>query len=208
GVGYEMEVDGKTGAPEIKGFTKEYLEANSVRGKELRQEAAAMKARLEAEGKVVREGAGLRQAAATANRQSKNFDPVEMRERHQALERAHGNQGHKATRQAHERGSIEHPQEEIARRAREATTFGIARLMDPEPVGDARELVVHCARRSMGLTTYEAVKQEIAARKQKGELIGILREERTPEVTTRWMLDLESANVRKVLDGKGTQEPI
>src|SRR5262249_1539936 len=150
-LGYEIEVDGKTGAPEIKGFTKEYLEASSVRSTELRQEAAAMKRRMEAEGKVVREGAGLRQAAATANRQSKNFDPVEMRERHQALEREHGDQGHGAVQQAHERGSIEHAQEEIARRAREATTFGIARLMDPEAVGDARELVAHSARRCMGL---------------------------------------------------------
>jgi conjugative relaxase-like TrwC/TraI family protein len=37
-LGYEIEVDGETGAPEIKGFTKEYLEANSVRAEDLEME--------------------------------------------------------------------------------------------------------------------------------------------------------------------------
>jgi ATP-dependent exoDNAse (exonuclease V) alpha subunit len=56
--------------------------------------------------------------------------------------------------------------------------------------------------------TYEAVKQEIAGREHQGELIGILREQRMPEVTTRRMLDLERRNIREVLDGRGKQEPI
>ena len=207
-LGYEIEVDAKTGAPEIKGFTKEYLQANSLRSKELRQEAAEMKARLEAEGNVVRDGAGLRQAAATANRRNKKFNREEMRERHQALDREHGGQARQAVETAHQRGKIEHSQEEIAKRAQEATTFGIARAMDSEAVGDARDLIAHSLRRNMGLTTYEAVMQEIAVRKQEGELIGILREEHMPEVTTRRMLDLERTNIREVLDGGGKQQPI
>jgi conjugative relaxase-like TrwC/TraI family protein len=73
--GYEIEIDRKTGAPEIKGFTKEYLEASSPRSRGVRQEAAEMKARLEAKGASVKEGAGLMQAAATANRRGKKFDP-------------------------------------------------------------------------------------------------------------------------------------
>lgn len=207
-LGYEIEVDAKTGAPEIKGFTREYLEASSLRSRELREEAAEMKARLESEGRIVKEGAGLRQAAATANRRSKKFDPMEMRERHQALEQGHGNQAHRALEAAHERGSIEHAPEEIAKRAREATSFGMDRLMDAEAVGDARDLVVHSSRRHMGLTTYQALKQEIAEREQRGALVGILRPERAPEMTTRWMLDLESANVWEVLDGRGTRPPM
>jgi len=207
-LGYEIEVDGRTGAPEIVGFSKEYLDASSLRGKELREEAAEMKARLEAEGHVVRDGAGLRQAAASANRRGKRFDRKEMIERHQEMDRMHGGAARKAAEAARERGPIEHSLEEVMRRAQEAVTFGIGRVMDSEAVGDARDLLVHSLRRNMGLTTYEAVKQEIAAREREEGLIGILREERAPEVTTRRMLDLERANIRKVLEGRGTQQPV
>ncbi|MGH9853110.1 MAG: AAA family ATPase, partial [Blastocatellia bacterium] len=68
--------------------------------------------------------------------------------------------------------------------------------------------LVHSLRRNMGLTTYEAVTREIAEREREGGLIGILRAERMPEVTTRRALDLERANIREVLEGKGTQQPI
>lgn len=207
-LGYEIEVDGRTGAPEIVGFPKEYLEASSLRGKELRKEAAEMKARLEAEGHIVRDGAGLRQAAASANKRGKGFDREEMLDRHQEMDRKYGGAARQAVAAARERGPIEHSPEEVMRRARESVTFGIARVMDSEAVGDARDLLAHSLRRNMGLTTYEAVKREIAAREREGGLIGILREERTPEVTTRRTLDLERANIRKALEGKGTQEPV
>jgi conjugative relaxase-like TrwC/TraI family protein len=38
-LGYEIEVDKRTGAPEIKGFSAEYLEASSPRSAEVREEA-------------------------------------------------------------------------------------------------------------------------------------------------------------------------
>src|SRR5882672_2879640 len=60
-LGYEIEVDRK-GAPQIKGFSQEYLDASSPRRKEVEREAAEMKERLEAQGVAVKEGAGLNQA--------------------------------------------------------------------------------------------------------------------------------------------------
>lgn len=207
-LGYEIEVDGRTGAPEIKGFSAEYLEASSLRGKELREEAAELKVRLEAEGHIVRDGAGLRQAAAAANKQSKKFNREEMLVRHQEMDVRHGGEAHKAVAAAHGCGSIEYAPEEIVRRAQESTTFGIARVMDSEAVGDARDLFIHSLRRNMGLTTYEAVTREIAEREREGGLIGILRAERMREVTTRRTLELERANIREVLEGKETQQPI
>src|SRR5262249_11933247 len=109
---------------------------------------------------------------------------------------------------ARERGTIEHSPEEIMRRAQEASTFGVARVMDLEAVADARDVIVHSLRRNMGLTTYEAVKQELGERKRGGRLIGILREEHAPEITTRRTLDMERWNIREVLDGRGKQQPI
>src|SRR6266568_8828905 len=63
-LGYQIEVDQGTGAPEIRGFTKEYLRESSPRREEVRKEAQEMKERLEQEGATVKEGAGLNQAAA------------------------------------------------------------------------------------------------------------------------------------------------
>src|SRR5207237_6640249 len=54
GLGYEIEVDPRTGAPEIKGFSKEYLQESSPRREEVVREAEAMKERLEREGGVVK----------------------------------------------------------------------------------------------------------------------------------------------------------
>jgi hypothetical protein len=76
-----FEVDALTGAPEIKGFSTEYLQESSPRREEVRKEALEMKARLEQEGATVKEGAGLNQAAARTNRASKRYDRAEMRRR-------------------------------------------------------------------------------------------------------------------------------
>lgn len=207
-LGYEIEVDRKTGAPEIKGFSREYLEASSPRSREVRQEAAEMKARLEAEGASVKEGAGLLQAAATANRRSKKFDPVEMRERHQQLDREHGDQARRQVAEARQRGPIEQLKEDIASRAREAVSFARDHAMNREAVVDLRKFTVDSLRRNLGLTTYDEVRKEIAARRSRGELIGILKENQPREVTTQRMLDLETENIRTVFEGKGTQAPI
>src|SRR6184192_868648 len=56
GLGYEIEIDARTGAPEIKGFSKEYLRDSSPRREEVRKEAQEMKERLESQGITVKEG--------------------------------------------------------------------------------------------------------------------------------------------------------
>jgi conjugative relaxase-like TrwC/TraI family protein len=73
-LGYEITVDRRTGAPEIKGFSYEYLAASSPRRDEIQREAAEMKKRLAQQGIVVEDGAGLRQAAAKTDRLSKQYD--------------------------------------------------------------------------------------------------------------------------------------
>src|SRR5256714_12812296 len=78
-LGYQIEVDRRTGAPEIKGFSKEYLRESSPRSQEVRKEAAEMKERLEEKGITGKEAAGLNQAAAPNDRASKHHDHADMR---------------------------------------------------------------------------------------------------------------------------------
>jgi len=51
-LGYEIQVDPRTGAPEIKGFGEEYLQDSSPRRKEVLKEEAQMKESIEREGKT------------------------------------------------------------------------------------------------------------------------------------------------------------
>src|SRR6185503_16918340 len=72
-LGYEIRIDPRTGAPEIKGFSEEYLQNSSPRRKEVLKEKGKMKERMEREGKTVSDNARLQQAAARINRRSKNL---------------------------------------------------------------------------------------------------------------------------------------
>ena len=91
-LGYEIRVDPRTGAPEIKGFSEEYLQDSSPRRKEVLKEKGKMKERMEREGKTVSDNARLQQAAARINRRSKNFDHGKMQERALEMDARHGNQ--------------------------------------------------------------------------------------------------------------------
>src|SRR6185436_8676770 len=81
GLGYQIEVDQRTGAPEIKGFSKEYLQEASPRREEVKKEAQEMKERLEQEGATVKEGAGLNQAFVLQAEDGIRDDHAEMRRR-------------------------------------------------------------------------------------------------------------------------------
>src|SRR6266849_339488 len=207
-LGYEIEVDARTGAPEIKGFSKEYLQRSSPRSAELRKEAAAMKERLEQQGITVKEGAGLNQAAARTDRASKNYDREDMRERSLEMDLKYDNQAQQSVERALENGHFKRSADEIAKRAQEAVTFARDNAMEREAVVEMRKVKIDALRRNMGLTTYQAVATELANRQRQGEFIGIVREKQSPETTTRHMLEMEQSNIRVMLDGRGQYPPI
>jgi len=207
-LGYEIEVDARTGAPEIKGFSKEYLRESSPRSEELRKEAREMKGRLESEGATVKEGAGLNQAAARTDRAGKRYDRAEMRERALAMDARYGHEARRAVEQALERGPVIRPKQEDALRAREAVTFARDNATEREAVADMRGVWTDALRRNMALTTYEAVRAELSARQAQGEFVAVEREHMPRETTAERMLRLERENVQRVLDGRGRLAPM
>ena len=207
-LGYEIEVDSRTGAPEIKGFSKEYLQESSPRSAELRKEAAAMKERLEQQGIVVKEGAGLNQAAARTDRASKNYDHAEMRERALEMDARYDNQARRSVEQARGREPIKYSKDEITKRAQEAVTFARDNATEREAVTDMRRVMADALRRNMGLTTYEAVASELHQRIERGEFVEIIRERKPREATTQRMLELEKSNLQTMRDGQGQHSPI
>ena len=207
-LGYEIQVDPRTGAPEIKGFSKEYLRDSSPRRDEVLKEAKEMKERLEREGATVKEGAGLNQAAAQTDRASKQYDHAEMKRRALEMDVLYDNQAWRLVEQAIERGPISRSQEEIAKRAREAVTFARDNAVEREAIADMRKVTVDALRRNLGLTTHEAIASELRQRQDIGEFVSITREQRPRETTTKRMLEMEWSNVERVIEGQGQASPI
>jgi len=205
-LGYEIETNAKS-APQIKGFSQEYLDASSPRRREVEKEAEEMKQRLAEQGIEVKDGAGLMQAAARNERRSKKYDRAEMRQRHLEMDAKFGSQARKAVEQALERGPLIGNTEEITRRAAEAVTFARDNSTEREAVIDMRKVHMDALRRNLGLTTYEAIQAEIERRQRQGEFISINRKDRIEETTTRNMIVWESKNIQEALDGKGKQSP-
>src|SRR6185295_13400598 len=201
-LGYEIRVDPRTGAPEIKGFTEEYLQDSSPRRKEVLTEKGKMKERLESEGKTVSDNARLQQAAARINRRSKNFDRDLMRTRALEMDVRHGYQAQRVVAEAQERLPTRLSQNEIEKRAQEAVTFARDKVMETEAVADMRDVWIHALRRNLGFTEYAAVAAELHRRQERGEFIKITRQERQPETTTERMLAMEKKNIQTMLDGK------
>ena len=165
-LGYEIRVDPRTGAPEIEGFTEEYLQDSSPRRKEVLQEEEQMKERIEREGKTVSDNARLKQAAARNNRRSKKFDPDLMRTRALELDVRHGYQAQRLVAEARDRLPFKLSPYEIVVRAREAVIFAREKAVENDAVADMRKVIGDALRRNLGLTTCEAVMTELQRQMQ------------------------------------------
>src|SRR5258708_18094170 len=92
GLGYELE-RGKHGQPEIKGYTKEYLEASSARREQIKDHLRELGI----------DGAGAAQVAAHRTRDRKELlSPEQVLERHRELAALHGHQADRVVAQARE----------------------------------------------------------------------------------------------------------
>jgi conjugative relaxase-like TrwC/TraI family protein len=86
-LGYEIE-QGENGAPEIRGYTKEYLEASSPRSQQIREHMAEQGVN----------GAGVAQIAAHRTRDAKQaLSQEETLKRHREMAEAFANQPERVT---------------------------------------------------------------------------------------------------------------
>lgn len=202
---YQIAVDARTGAPEIIGFSRDYIAASSPRREEVQREAAEMKARLAQEGIKVEDGAGLRQAAAKTDRMTKQYDREQMRSRHLEMDSRFGQQALRVVEEAQARGAMMLPEEQLKSRAQESVTFARQNAGEREAVVDKRMVLVDALRRNLGLTTYEEVVGEFARNIENGNFIRITRNPGIDEVTTSRTVAMEQSNIKTVIAGRGTQ---
>lgn len=188
-LGYELE-RGKHGQPEIRGYTKEYLEASSPRREQIKDH-------LREQGI---DGAAAAQIAALHTRDRKELlSQGEVLQRHRDLAAQYGNQADRVV--AHARQHGHQRMQQVKAQAQSAVTWARDHVFERSAVQDGRAIMETALARSMGETTYASIRQEFQRRINTGEfqelsLIGARR-----QYTTRAMAGMERQIVGRMLEG-------
>ena len=153
-LGYEIE-RGRSGAPEIKGYTQEYLDASSPRSQQIREH-------LEKIGHNSKEAAEI--AAHSTRDRKEILSPREVLEAHRRLAAEFGNQPDSVVREARERAQRLQVLINAPQRTQEALTFARDKNFEREAVVDERLLVRDALRRGMGELRYPEVRANLEAR--------------------------------------------
>jgi hypothetical protein len=197
-LGYEIE-PGKSGAPEIKGYSQEYLDASSPRRQQI-EEALA---------RTGFSGPEAAQIAAHNTRDKKVIlAPNEVLAAHRQIAVEFGNQADRVVAEARQR-SMGQTQKPVAeghqKQAHSALTFARDRGFERESIQDERALLVDAMRRGMGQTTYPEIRASFERRIASGEfqLVSGEKHDSARRFTTAEMVQAEKEIVRTVLDGRG-----
>ena len=156
-LGYTVE-RGEYGQPEVKGYSREYLEASSPRREQVKDH-------LRAEGL---DGPAAAQIAAHRTRDSKELlSPDEVLRQHRELAEQYGNQADRVVAQAREHA---HEQWQASEKtAQTAVTYARDHLFERSAVESGRSIMTAALDRSMGEATFSQVRQEFERRVQAGE---------------------------------------
>src|ERR1700677_3735469 len=201
-LGYEI-TPGRSGAPEIKGYTQEYLDASSPRSQQIREY-------LEKSGFAGPEAA---QIAAHSTRDKKEIHtPSEVLAAHRQLAAEFGNQAGRVVAEARARASAQEQTRvpNIPERVQEAVTFAKSRNFEREAVTDERDIMRDALRRGMGDLTYSQVRDNFEQRHGKGEvqIVDGQKHEAGRQYTTRETIAAELATVGHMQRGQNTVEPV
>ena len=201
-LGYEIEA-GKSGAPDIKGYTRKYLDASSPRRQQI-------------EEALSRSGFAGPEAAQIAAHNTRDMkvilSPDQILAAHKQIADEFGNQADRVVAEARERREqqVQEQPEERRQKVREAVTFARDKGFEREAVVDERALYVDALRRGMGEMTYPEVRTTFEARVVSGEFKEIADEGHKAgrRFTTATTIKAESEIVQKVQDGQSRASQI
>jgi conjugative relaxase-like TrwC/TraI family protein len=197
GQGYEIE-RGKSGQPEIAGYTREYLGASSPRSQQIQ-------AYLEQQGV---KGAGAAQIAAHQTRDDKlpGIAHSEMQRMHKEMAERFGNQPEQVVQAAH---SNEVERDVPSRqRSESALTYAQDKNLERHAVTDERDLMRDALKRSMGEAGFREVRERFEKRIESGSLIEVESKSPARVFTTEKMIQYERDNVSEMRKGQGQYGPL
>jgi conjugative relaxase-like TrwC/TraI family protein len=198
--GYEI-TTGRSGAPEIKGYSQEYLDASSPRSQQIREY-------LERTGRSGKEAAEI---AAHSTRDGKEIHSArEVMAAHRKLAADFGHQADAVVRAARERSQQQEKPANSFERVRESLTFSRDKNFEREAVVDERALIRDGLRRGMGEITHAQVRANLETRLASGEFQIVERPQSVQgrQFTTAKTIEAEQEIVRSMRVGQNQVEPV
>jgi conjugative relaxase-like TrwC/TraI family protein len=196
--GYEIE-RGRSGQPEIKGYTREYLEASSPRSQQIQAYLVQQGLR----------GAGAAQIAAHQTRDDKlpAITHAEMQQQHRDVAAQFGHQPEQVIRAAHERRVEQEPPQKH-QHLESALNYAQERNLERHAVTDERELMRDALKRSMGEASFAEIRERFDKRVQSGDLIEVENKSPARAFTTEQMIGYERDNVAEMRRGQNLDNPL
>jgi conjugative relaxase-like TrwC/TraI family protein len=196
--GYDIE-RGKSGQPEIRGYTREYLDASSPRSKQIQ-------AYLDQQG--VR-GAGAAQIAAHQTRDDKlpTITHAEMQQKHRDVAAQFSHQPEQVIRAAHER-QVEQDPPQKQQHLESALNYGQEKNLERHAVTDEREMMRDALKRSMGEASFAEIRERFEKRVQSGGLIEVESKSPARAFTTEQMIGFERDTVAEMRRGQNLDKPL
>ncbi|HVO59379.1 MAG TPA: MobF family relaxase [Terriglobales bacterium] len=198
-LGYEIE-QGRSSQPEIRGYTREYLEASSPRSQQIRDH-------LEQHGL---HGAAAAQIAAHQTRDEKLafITHEEMQQKHRDIAAQFGNQPERVIREAQSQQMGEHSSEQKQQHIESAITYAREKNVERQSVVDERDLMRDSLRRSMGEASFAEVRDRFEKRVESGGLVGVQSESPARAFTTEQMIGYERDTIAMMRAGKNQHDPL
>src|SRR5579864_1436428 len=188
-LGYELE-RGKHGQPEIRGYSREYLDASSPRREQIKDH-------LREQGI---DGAAAAQIAAHHTRDRKELlSQGEVLQRHRELAAEHGHQADRVVAQALQHGH--QPMQDVKAQAQRAVTWARDHVFERAAVQDGRAILETALARSMGESTYTSIRQELQRRVNIVECQELSQIGARSEYMTKDMAGMEREIVDRMLEG-------
>jgi conjugative relaxase-like TrwC/TraI family protein len=197
-LGYELE-RGKYGQPEIKGYTKEYLEASSPRREQIKDH-------LREQGI---DGAAAAQIAAHHTRDRKELlSQEEVLRQHRELAAQYGHQADRVVAEAHAHGQYQMRESDM--NAQRAVTWARDHLFERSAVQDRRAIFEAALARGMGETMRASIRQEFEHRIRTGEFREVSQTSAGQQFTTTAMVRMEGEIIGRVREGnrRGYSDPM
>jgi conjugative relaxase-like TrwC/TraI family protein len=193
-LGYEI-TTGRSGAPDIKGYTQEYLDASSPRSQQIREY-------LERTGRSGKEAAEI--AAHSTRDRKEVHSPGEVMAAHRKLAADFGHQADAVVRAARERSQHQERPVNVFDRVRESLTFARDKNFEREAVVDERALIRDGLRRGMGEITHAQVRYDLEARLASGEFQVVERTHGVPgrQYTTAKTIEAEHEIINTMREGQ------
>ena len=193
-LGYEIE-RGEYGQPEIKGYTREYLEASSPRRQQIVEHM---------DERGYSSVSAARVAAHDTRSAKQNLPREEVLAQHLRMAAEYGNQPQQVVAEAMQRPGVELDREQARRVAVEAIAHARERSMERSAVTDERAVLRDALKHSMGAARLPEVRAEFEHRVQAQELIEVAHGpgEASRMFTMPEMQTLERENIERMRAGQ------